>query len=71
MTTYEQAIKSTRESKEDVRKRKALLDWENELNYNTSILKSNNLSDEEKSQVEARIRECKAWINKIKHLKIL
>lgn len=67
MTTYEQAIKSTRESKEDVRQRKALLDWENELNYNTSILKSNNLSDEEKSQVEARIRECKAWISKIKN----
>ena len=67
MTTYEQAIKSTRDSKEDVRKRKALLDWENELNYNTSILKSNNLSDEEKSQIEARIRECKAWISKIKN----
>ena len=68
MTTYEQAIKSTRESKEDVRKRKALLDWENELNYNTSILNSNNLSDEEKSQVEARIRECKLWIVKIKNI---
>lgn len=66
MTTYEQAIKSTRKSKEDVRKRKALLDWENELNYNTSILKSNNLSDEEKSHVEARICECRAWISKIK-----
>ena len=67
MTTYEQAIKSTRESKEDVRKRKALLDWENELNYNTSILKNNNLSVEEKNQVEARIRECKSWIVKIKN----
>ncbi len=67
MTTYEQAIKSTRDSKEDVSKTKALLDWENELNYNISILESNNLSDEEKSQVEARIRECKAWIGKIKN----
>ncbi len=67
MTTYEQAIKSTRDSKEDVSKTKALLDWENELNYNISILESNNLSDEEKSQVEARIRECKAWISKIKN----
>ena len=67
MTTYEQAIKSTRDSKEDVRKRKALLDWENELNYNISILESNNLSVEEKNQVEARIRECKSWIVKIKN----
>lgn len=66
MTTYEQAIKSTRESKEDVRKRKALLDWENELNYNISILESNNLSVEEKNQFEARISECRAWISKIK-----
>ena len=66
MTTYEQAIKTARESKEDVRKTKALLDWENELKYNISILKNNNLSDEEKSQVEARISECKAWISKIK-----
>ncbi len=67
MTTYEQAIKSAREGKEDVRKIKALLDWENELSYNTSILINNNLSDDEKSQVEARIRECKAWISKIKN----
>lgn len=51
---------------EDFRKKSALLDWENELNYCESVLKSNSTSDAEKDRARNRIKEARAWINKIK-----
>ena len=50
---------------EEWRKHIAILDWENEMKYQETLLKSD-LSEEGKEQARRRIQECKDWINKIK-----
>ena len=49
---------------EEWRRHIAILDWENEMKYQETLLKSD-LSEERKEQARKRIQECKDWINKI------
>ena len=51
---------------EEYRKQAALLDWQNELKYQERILPE--LDGTDKKRCEARIAECKTWINKIKNM---
>lgn len=51
---------------EEFRKRAAILDWQHELEQQQTRLPM--LEGAEKKECEARIAECKDWINKIKNM---
>lgn len=51
---------------EAYRRKIAILDWQNEMEQQQSILPL--LDGDEKKECEARIAECKQWISKIKSM---
>ncbi len=50
----------------DIRLKKSLLDWENEMNYQKRILKSGNASEDQKRHAKERIEEAQYYIDRIK-----
>ena len=49
-------------------KKSSLLDWENELKYQKSVLNNPNAPKEVKEYAKQRIKVAEAWIKKIKDM---
>ncbi len=63
---YLKAVLSDDIENREIRLRHDLLDWENELKYQEGILKSDNMSDNQKRNAKKRIKEAQDYIDKIK-----
>lgn len=49
-------------------KKSSLLDWENELKYQRSVLKNPNASKDAKEYARQRIKVAETWIKKIRDM---